>query len=172
VHKRPVLRLQEPLFDLVIEQRQQRLEVAPRVEHTDRFGVDAQLRPGQDLEQFLQRAHAAGQGHETVGQVGHQRLAVVHAADHVQFGQACVGEFLGLQRRRDDADYLAAGRQSRVGDDAHQADVAAAVDNSEPAADGGDGKFAGRGGVLGPAADVRAAEDAESPHIDAQAGPP
>ena len=51
----------------------------------DRFGVAAELLPGQLLDQFFQRADAAGQGHERIGALEHQPLALVHVGrdDHL-----------------------------------------------------------------------------------------
>ena len=65
---------------------------------------------------------------EAVGELGHQGLALVHGPDDVELREACVPDFAVHQRPRHDAYHLAAGPQRGVGDDAHQADVAAAVD--------------------------------------------
>ena len=43
-----------------------------------------------------------------------------------------MGDLLGLERTRDDAVYLAAFRQGRVREGAHEADMAAAVDEPDP----------------------------------------
>ena len=65
----------------VREKLQQMIEVAVDVEHADRLRVDAELQPGENLEQFLRRADAAGQRDETVGKIGHLVLARVHRVD-------------------------------------------------------------------------------------------
>ena len=90
-----------------------------------------ELAPGQHLEHLVERAEAAGQGDETVGQVEHARLALVHVGDDLEPGQAGVGDLPADQLLGDDADDFAAGRECGIGDDAHQADVAAAVDQRQ-----------------------------------------
>ena len=45
---------------------------------SDRLAVTPELLPGQLLDQFLQRADAAGQGDERIGAFEHQPLAFVH----------------------------------------------------------------------------------------------
>jgi uncharacterized protein (TIGR00730 family) len=72
----------EALPDGVVEERLERREVAVDVEQADRLGVEVELRPRQDLGQLLERAEAAGQRQERVGQGGHLGLmgAVADAA--------------------------------------------------------------------------------------------
>ena len=48
---------------------------------------------------LLQGAHAAGQGDEAVGEVGHGGLALVHGPDDAQLGEAGVGDFALLRAR-------------------------------------------------------------------------
>ena len=66
------------------EQREQRLPETVDVGEQHRLGVPAELLPGQLLDQFLQRADAAGQRHERVGALEHQPLALMHVGrdDH------------------------------------------------------------------------------------------
>jgi hypothetical protein len=61
-----VLRPHEPLGRQAVHGRQQRAEVIGHVQQADRLGVDAELRPRQDLEQLVQRPVPAGQGGEGV----------------------------------------------------------------------------------------------------------
>ena len=66
--------------------------------------VEAELAPGEQLEQLVERAGAAGQRDHGVRELGHQRLALVHRLDDVELRQAGVGD-LGLNEPiRDHAD--------------------------------------------------------------------
>ncbi|MNO85790.1 hypothetical protein D3C76_771690 [compost metagenome] len=100
-------------------------------QQAQRFAMVAQLAPGPDFEQFFQGAQAAGQSDEGIAEFGHPRLARMHAVDHFQAGQAAVADFLVLETLRDDADHFAAGRQCRVGNNAHQPHGATAVDQGQ-----------------------------------------
>ena len=91
-----------------------------------------ELRPGHDLDQLVEGAGAAGQGDERVGQVGHPGLALVHGADQLEPGQAGVSDLALDEVLRQYADHLAARCQRRVGQQAHQADVRAAVHDAVP----------------------------------------
>ncbi len=71
-------------------------------------------------------------------------------------------QFAGDHAARDDADHLAAGGESGVGQDAHEADVTAAIDDGE-AALGEDGAAApGGGGIFGQGAGAGTAVDADA----------
>ena len=67
------------------QQRDQRLPEAVDVGEQDRLGVTAELLPGHLLDQFLQRADAAGKGDERIGVLEHQPFALVHVGrdDHL-----------------------------------------------------------------------------------------
>ncbi len=102
------------------------------VDQDDRLVVHAELAPGDDLERLVQRAHAAGQNDEGLGQVEHHALAGVHAVDDLEFREAAVAELGLLQVFRDDADDLATRRQRGFRDRTHEADAAAAIDQAMP----------------------------------------
>src|SRR5262249_44915688 len=99
-----------------------------------------------------------------VGQVGHQRLALVHGADDVQRRQPAVGQLLVHQRLRDDADRLATDAQYRVGEDAHEADVAGAEDEADATAGQQLAEWPGRVAVLRTVPGARPAEDTQAAH--------
>ena len=159
-----LVRVQETLFDHAVDHRDQRLVEAVHVEEGAGFLADAELAPGQHLEDLLHRAEAAGQGNEAIGQIEHAALAFVHGFDDFELGQAAVGHFPLGQLARDDADHFAAGFQRGIGDGAHQADVAAAVDQLQ--AVGGDASAEGDGvfGINGLVAGIGAAVDADGFH--------
>ena len=93
----------------------------------------AELRPGPQLEQLLERADAAGQRNEAVGQFGHQGLALVHGGHDPEVPQAGVRHLPLDQGAGDDADHLAARCLRGIGQRAHQAYRCAAVDDTDPA---------------------------------------
>ena len=64
----------------VFEQFDQRLPEAIDVGDQNRLAVTAELRPGQLLHQFLERADPSGQGDERIGALEHHALALVHVA--------------------------------------------------------------------------------------------
>ncbi len=107
------------------------------VQQANRLGVDAQLGPGHHLEQLFQRAHPARHGDEAFGQVGHHRFALVHVLDDEQAREARVADFALDEGARDDAGGFAAQTQHFIGDHAHQADLAAAVDEADIVVDHG-----------------------------------
>src|SRR6185436_4954340 len=101
--------------------------------------------------------HAARQHDEGLRQVEHHAFACVHAVDDLEIGQAAVAELGLLQVFRDDTDDLAAGRQRRVRHGPHEADSAAAIDETyavlrERAADIGSNFEEGFGCAVGGAA--------------------
>jgi len=95
--------------------------------------VKAELPPGDDFEELLERSEPAGQGQKGVGMRRHERLALVHRADDVQAADAAMGHLAGGQGLGDDADHLPSGREGGVGQRSHQADAAAAVHDAEAA---------------------------------------
>ena len=55
--------------------------------------MDSQLRPRQDFAELIERAIAAWHGDEAIGEVGHQRLPLMHGFDDAQVRQPPVGDF-------------------------------------------------------------------------------
>ena len=148
-------------LDGAVEEVEQPGEVPVDVEEHDRLGDQPELVPRQQLERLVERAEAAGQGDEPVGQLGHPGLALVHRVDDLQRGHAEVGDLGPHELVGDHADDLAAVLEGGVGDGTHQPDVAAAV--HEPEAAAGD-RRAEALGVLEErrrSADVGAAEHAD-----------
>lgn len=80
-----VFLLDEPLLTGMSHPGQERVEEPADVEQADGLPVDAQLRPGEDLEQLVQRPEAARQRHEGVAAVGHQRFTLVYSSRRGRF---------------------------------------------------------------------------------------
>ena len=70
----------EAFFHGGIEERGERVVEAVYIQESAGFLVDAELSPGEHLRELFQRAVAAGKGDESVGEVGHQGLSLVHRA--------------------------------------------------------------------------------------------
>ena len=81
----PTVRADEGELAHVVEQRAERIPEAADIGDQDRLLVTAELRPGELLDQFLQRADAARQGHEGVGALEHDALSLMHVARDDQF---------------------------------------------------------------------------------------
>ena len=103
------------------------------VEQPYRHFVIADLRPAQCFEQFVHRAHAAGQGNEAVGKVGKVLLALVHRLDRDQLRAIVVGEFTLYHRMRDHPYHLTPLIECALRQRAHQAKPPAAIDDADTA---------------------------------------
>lgn len=133
------------LVDGVLDQGQERVEIAVDVEDPGRFAMEAEEGPGKDFEEFLESTDAAGEDQEGIGAGVHESLALVHAGDDVEFGESVVSDFLTGKGLGDDADDAGTGGKGGVGGDAHQADPPPAVDQFQAAA--GDGRGGGFGSL-------------------------
>lgn len=122
------LRPEESLVVHVVNERDQRVVVALDVEEADGAGVETELGPGEDLEEFVERADAAGERDEAASDVGHHLFALMHGVDDVQGVDAGVPEFAVHELLGDDAGDDPAVGEHGIGDMAHQAGAAAAVD--------------------------------------------
>ncbi len=129
---RPRRRAQDPLVDGVVEEPHETLVVAIEVEQRDGLAVHPELRPGEDLDDLLERPDAAGDGDEGVRQLGHERLALVHRPHDAQVLEALVRELARLELLGDDPGDAAARLGGRVGKDAHEPGAPAAVDDPDP----------------------------------------
>jgi hypothetical protein len=124
------------VLDNPVDQRDQRVPVAGKVDQHDRLAVVAQLTQGHHLEHLVERAKPARQHDEAVGTGDHLVLAVEHVARHDQLGDRPMADLALEQAGRNQPGHLAAGGHRRVGDGTHQADPAAAIDQLEPGACG------------------------------------
>ncbi len=123
--------MQEALVHHVVGEGEQPIPVSGDVEQADRFAVKPELRPGEDLEQFLDRAEAARQRDHSIRQRLHQRLALVHRFDDPQVFEAGVSDLPVDQHPRDHADHLAALGEDGVGHGPHHSDLSPAVDEPQ-----------------------------------------
>jgi len=139
---------------------EKRLPVPVHVDEVDRFFMQAELRPGQHLEELVERPRAAGQNGDGMGIHVHHLLALVHVLGDDVAGEVGAPLLAGQKMHRDDAEGLRSRRRGGVGHRAHEADIARAVD--ELPALGGDrgAEVAGGGGVGGVVARAGTAEDA------------
>lgn len=112
----------------VVDGSHERLEISARIEQANRFFMDANLSPGNGLEQFVEGAKSAGQGNVALGQFVHAGLALVDGGGYFQPGEAKVRQGGGVHALDDDANHLAAGLQRAIGDGAHDAGLAPAKD--------------------------------------------
>src|SRR5690606_1130856 len=96
----------------------------------DRLAVPAELDPGHHLDGLLQRAYAAGEGDEGVGFVEHGALPRMHVVgDDLFAGRE--RDLPLLEEAGDDAEDVAARREHGAGEDAHETDRAAAIDEPD-----------------------------------------
>ncbi len=91
----------------------------------------AELRPGELLDQFFERADAARQGDEAVGALEHLSFALVHVAGDDQLLGKPPRPFAVGQKFGDDAGHVAAVFEHGLGERAHQAGRAAAIDQPD-----------------------------------------
>ena len=88
-------------------------------------------------------------------------LSGVHAVGDDHLGDVCMGDLPLRQELRDDPEHGAAGLEDGVGDDAHDADPAAAVDQADAGLSEAVAERAAGGGVGGVDPDAGAAEHGE-----------
>jgi low affinity Fe/Cu permease len=122
------LGMEEAFRPHVLEQGEQGVPVALQIQDRGRFAVPSELDPGQLLDQFLQRADAAGERGERIGALEHDALALVHVARDDHFARSLERALAGDQEIRNHANDLAACLRHRPCKRAHQSDAAAAID--------------------------------------------
>jgi hypothetical protein len=151
----------EALGDGMVDEGNQRLPVAFDIDQEDRLGVQAELRPGQHLEEFVERAGAAGQDRDRVGVHEHDLLAFVHGLGDDQPAQVAAAGFGLHQMGRDHPEGRAARRDGGPRHAAHQADIAGTVDQPHPGLRQPQAQRRRGGHIAGPGAGAGAAVDAD-----------
>src|ERR1700687_6512195 len=126
--------------------------------------MQAKLRPRYRLAELLLRPEPARQRDERILQVAHERLALVHGADAMEFRQSVVPDLTRHEVLRDAPPRLAARPQHGVREHPHQAHIAATVDQPDVAPCQFRCKLLGGSAVLGAAPRTGAAEKADSDH--------
>jgi hypothetical protein len=121
----------EALAHGAVEELHERREEAVHVEEAERFLMQPELRPRPHFENLFERAEAAGECDEGIGEIGHHRFAFMHGVDDAQIGEAAMADLARPERVRDHADDLPARAEDGVRQRPHQADAAAAVDEAD-----------------------------------------
>lgn len=125
------------------------------------LALQRELRPGEGFAEFVPGAKAAGQGEEGAREIGHEGFAFVHGGDHVHLGEAGVGDFQIGEGAGDDPDDAASSGEAGIGEDSHQSDISASVDQRQAALGEESSYGTGALAIGGVAARTRAAKDAE-----------
>ena len=118
---------QEAGVDGVVEEREERAPVAEGVQQSHRFGVNAELGPGENLAELIKGAIAAWHSDERIGEIGHESFALMHGFDDAEIGESAVGDFAVDEGGGDDSDDFAAVSEGGVGERAHESDIGATV---------------------------------------------
>ena len=114
--------------DNMIEKGAQRGPVAVDVDEQDRLVVQPKLLPADDLQHLVESSDPARQYRKAIRLLGHQPLALVHAADDDQFGHAAMSHLGIAKMRRDNAGHFSFGGERGVRQQAHQPDPRPAID--------------------------------------------
>ena len=125
--------LDESLFDRIAHEDQQVVEEAVHVQDAAGLVVDPELRPRDGLHELLVGPEPAGQHDEGIRELGHERLALVHGAHHMQVAEGAMGDFVAGQRLGDHARRSSTRRQCRIGHHSHEAHRGTAVDKLDAA---------------------------------------
>src|SRR5690625_4389399 len=89
-----MLTIEEAASRLALEQLYQRLPVTGDVQKYDGLVVEAKLPPGEDLEEFFERAQPTGEDAESICHFRHAHLALMHRVDNLQFCQLRMANFM------------------------------------------------------------------------------
>lgn len=111
--------LEEPFGHGVVQELKQMVVVALDVQNAAGLALQSELVPGEDLAELVERAIAAGQGNESIGEFGHKGFALVHGPGHAQVRQTAMRHLACHQVTGHDADDFSAGLQNGIRELAH-----------------------------------------------------
>ena len=117
----------------MVEHLQQGVVVALDIQNAAGFTLHSQLSPGEDLAEFFEGTVATGQAINASARSAINALRSCMEFTIRRSGNSRVRHFFGDQRTRNHADDFAASCASRVGQDAHESDISAAVNDRESA---------------------------------------
>jgi hypothetical protein len=126
--------------------------------------MQTKLRPRQHFAKLVQRPESARQSNEGIRQFGHQRLALVHRADDMEFRQTLVTDLPCHEVFGDDSYPLAACFQSGVRDYPHETHIPASVHQANASSHQFRSHLLSGNGVFRTATFTGAAENADSFH--------
>ena len=112
--------------------RDHRLPVAVDIDQHDRLFEEVQLAQGDRFEGLVECAQPAWQDRDSIRPREHLALALLHVGHKDKLGQTDMADLAAVERGRDDADDLSTRGERSVGDNPHQADATAAIDQVDP----------------------------------------
>ena len=130
-HQFAMFSTEESLLHGMVQECNQRIEIATDVENAARFVLDSQLGPGRCLEELLEGAEPSGEHDEAIRRFRHGCLALMHRLGDVQPTQVLMGDLLLLECPSDHTVRSATRCHRGVCHDPHQANVTAPVDEGD-----------------------------------------
>lgn len=121
----------EVAVDHLLEAPQEVVVITIDIEYADGFGVESQLLPSEDLEQFLEGADTARESKESIGEVGDSAFASVHIGCDDELRAAFMFPSLFDHKLWDDAHDFTTMLQGSVGDSAHESGMSATIDETD-----------------------------------------
>src|SRR3989304_6931937 len=107
---------------------QEQVKIPSHIEQANRFCMQSQLRPGNNLKELIEGAETAGHCDKGARKFRHHSLSLVHARYEVEFRQTIMGKLFGREGVRDHTDDFSLFFQNSVRNDRHQTNAASAVD--------------------------------------------
>ncbi len=99
----------------VVQKGEQGVEIACDVEKAARFRMQVELAPGEDFEQFVERAESSRQSDEGVGEIEHGFFSRVHRGSDDHTREARVLDIFSAEGLWDHAPDFSPGREDAFG---------------------------------------------------------